>query len=295
MKTTKQILATLLVMLFVFESLGIFASAASGTKLDYVGQLLITTDGKAKTLKLSWDKVSNAKGYQIYRSPNGKSGTYKKVATAKSTEYIDENLSSSTTYYYKVRAYTKQNGKYYYGGFTKADLSTRITKAFVQKKLQAAYKVANYWLSPELLNCDLTVTIPAGKDAHADCYHPVKGDKFTTKEQLIDYLCKYFAWQFVSEAVEAIYIEKDGKLYMGEVGYGDAACHNFEHDRVDYIWQRDGYASVLVIEEHEDFEGKFEIPYPHGLYYEGGRWVFGEEEGIRSYGRLNYWNFWEYS
>ena len=68
---------------------------------------------------------------------------------------------------------------------------------------------------------------------------------------------------------------------------------NAQNDRVDYIWQKDGYATVLVIEEHEDFGGKFDIPYPHGLYYENGRWVFGEEDGIRSYGRLNYWNFWE--
>ena len=90
-----------------------------------------------------------------------------------------------------------------------------------------------------------------------------------------------------------VYIEKDGKLYMGEVGYGDAAIHNYQNDRVDYIWQKDAYATIVVIEEHEDYEGKVEIPYPHGLYYENGRWVFGEEDGIRSYGRLNYWNFWE--
>lgn len=292
MKTKRRILAILLIMLVAFGSIGISGVALSA-KPEPVNQLWITTDGKEKTLKLTWDKGSNVKGYQVYRSTTGKADSYQKVATVKDNSYTDAKLASSTTYYYKVRAYAKQNGKNIYGSFSKANLSTRITKAFAQKRLQAAYKVADYWLSPELKNCDLSITVPAGKKAHVDCYHPVKGNKFKTKEQLKEYLNKYFAWQFLDEAVEAVYMEKDGKLYMGEVGYGDAASHNYQNDRVDHIWQKDGYATVLVIEEHEDFGGKFDIPYPHGLYYENGRWVFGEDDGIRSYGRLNYWNFWE--
>ena len=292
MKTAKRLLAVILIMLVAFESISICGIAANA-KLEHVGQIWITTDGKEKTLKLTWDKGSNVKGYQVYRSTTGKADSYQKVATVKDNSYTDAKLASSTTYYYKVRAYAKQNGKNIYGSFSKANLSTRITKAFAQKRLQAAYKVADYWLNPALPNCDLTVTIPAGKNANVECYHPVKGDKFKTKDQLVDYLCKFFAWQFAQEAVDAVYMEKNGKLYMGEVGYGDGASHNYQNDRVNYVWQKDGYATVLVIEEHESFDGKFEIPYPHGLYYEDGRWVFGEEDGIRSYGRLNYWNFWE--
>lgn len=294
MKTIKRMLAILLIMLVAFVSVGISGVALSA-KPEPINQLWITTDGKAKMLKLTWDKVSNVKGYQIYRSTTGKADSYQKVATVKDNSYTDTKLASSTTYYYKVRAYAKQNGKNIYGSFSKADLSTRITKAYALKRLQAAYKVANYWLSPALKNCDLSVTVPAGKKAKVECYHPVKGNKFKTKEQLKEYLNKYFAWQFLDEAVEAVYMEKGGKLYMCEVGYGDGAGHNYQNDRVDYIWQKDGYATVLVIEEHEGYDGKLEIPYPHGLYYENGRWVFGEEDGIRSYGRLNYWNFWEES
>ncbi len=292
MNCFKRIFSMLLIMTMLFGLISI-SSVSANDKPGYLESLCISTGGKAKTLELTWNKAQYAKGYQIYRSSSGKTGTYQKIAVVKDTSYIDKNLSASTPYYYKVRAYAKQGDKYTFGAFVKADLSTQITKSFAQKKLQAAYKVADYWLSPALKNCDLSVSVPADKNANVECYHPVKSDKFKTKDQLITYLCKYFSWQFVSEAVETIYIEKDGKLYMGEVGYGDGASHNYNNDRVDYIWQKDGYATVLVIEEHEGYEGKMEIPYPHGLYYENGRWVFGEEDGIRSYGRLNYWNFLE--
>ena len=226
MKTTKRILAMFLSVILLFSIASVYGVKASAAKPGRVGVIQITTDGKARTLKLTWNKVSNVKGYQIYRSTTGKTDSYQKVATVKGNTFTDTKLASSTTYYYKVRAYAKQNGKNIYGSFSKTDLSTRITKAFAQKRLQAAYKVADYWLSPALKNCDLSVTIPAGKKAHVECYHPVKGNKFKTMEQLKEYLNKYFAWQFLDEAVDAVYMEKNGKLYMGEVGYGDGASHN---------------------------------------------------------------------
>lgn len=143
MKKAKQILSSLLVFLFICAGISVISSAASGTKLESVGQLEITTNGKAKTIKLSWDKLSKVKGYQIYRSTSGKAGNFKIVATTKETNYTDKALASLTTYYYKVHAFAKQNDENIYGSFSKADLSTRITKAFAQKRLQAVYKVAD--------------------------------------------------------------------------------------------------------------------------------------------------------
>ena len=63
-------------------------------------------------IKVNWKKVSGADGYYIYRSTS-KSGTYSKVGTvtsASTVTYTDtgsvKSISSGTTYYYKVYAYS---------------------------------------------------------------------------------------------------------------------------------------------------------------------------------------------
>lgn len=66
--------------------------------------------------KLTWNKVSGATGYQVYRATSSK-GSYSLI---KSTPYISYNntkLTAGRTYYYKIRAYkligkTKVYGKF---------------------------------------------------------------------------------------------------------------------------------------------------------------------------------------
>ena len=96
MKTAEKMLAVILIVIIAFGSISI-SSVAANAKPEHVGQIWITTDGKAKTLKLTWEKASNAKGYQIYRSTTGKAKSYQKVATVKSNSYTDAKLASSTT------------------------------------------------------------------------------------------------------------------------------------------------------------------------------------------------------
>ena len=74
------------------------------------------TAGTGK-LTLTYNKVSGASGYQIYRATS-KKGTYKRVATTKNTTYTNKSLSRNKTYYYKVRAYRVVNGKKVYGSFS---------------------------------------------------------------------------------------------------------------------------------------------------------------------------------
>ena len=84
------------------------------------------TEGKKTSLKLIWNAQDTAiKGYQVFRSTSGKTGTYERIAVVKNTEYKDKGLESGTTYYYAVRAYNKQNGKYVYSAHTKAIQTTR--------------------------------------------------------------------------------------------------------------------------------------------------------------------------
>ena len=68
---------------------------------------LKVTSRSYNSLKVSWKKVKNAKGYQIYRATK-KNGKYKKVKTikkAKTVSWTNKKLTTGTRYYYKVRAY----------------------------------------------------------------------------------------------------------------------------------------------------------------------------------------------
>lgn len=56
-------------------------------------------------LKLTWESVMGAEGYQIYRSKTNKTGSFVKVATVTGEKYIDKNLTTDTKYYYKIRSY----------------------------------------------------------------------------------------------------------------------------------------------------------------------------------------------
>ena len=69
-----------------------------------------------KKVTISWNKINNASGYKIYRSTS-KKGTYslvKTITSGSTTSYTNSNLSSSKTYYYKIKAYRRVDDKNYY-------------------------------------------------------------------------------------------------------------------------------------------------------------------------------------
>ena len=98
-----------------------------------------------------------------------------------------------------------------------------------------------------------------------------------------------------AKALKHLEAGKSAKYYLDYARWGNTDGYlNLARCYRDGIGvERNFYRSLALITTLQSFDGKFDIPYPHGLYYENGRWVFGEEDGIRSYGRLNYWNFWE--
>ena len=69
----------------------VFAGKISGLKGSF---------DKNEDAVLAWNKVSGAKGYEIYRSEGG---TYKKIETVSSTNYTDKYYNPEKTIYYKVR------------------------------------------------------------------------------------------------------------------------------------------------------------------------------------------------
>ena len=59
----------------------------------------------SSSIEISWNAVSRAFRYNVYRSKSS-SGTYEVIYSGYSTSYLDTELSSKTTYYYKISAST---------------------------------------------------------------------------------------------------------------------------------------------------------------------------------------------
>lgn len=96
------------------------------------------------SIKLSWDKVSGAKGYEIYRASK-KKGKYVKIATTKNTSYKCRKLKSGTDYYFKVRAFKDPKTGREYGEYSsKIKMSTK-TDAPVIKLKASGNKVKISW------------------------------------------------------------------------------------------------------------------------------------------------------
>ncbi len=68
-------------------------------------ELKLTNVSSTGKVKLSWNSVEGATGYEIYRSA-GNDRNYKKYTTrsGSATSYTDSNTKAGITYYYKVRA-----------------------------------------------------------------------------------------------------------------------------------------------------------------------------------------------
>ncbi len=62
------------------------------------------TKVKSTSIKVTWQKVSGASGYEIYSSTS-KKGKFTKIKTTKSLSYTKSGLKKGKTYYYKIRAY----------------------------------------------------------------------------------------------------------------------------------------------------------------------------------------------
>ena len=70
-------------------------------------------------IRITWSKVNGCAGYVIYRSEaeNGKYSVLKTVTQASATNYVNV-VKTSTTYYYKIRAFVTVNGKKVYGDYS---------------------------------------------------------------------------------------------------------------------------------------------------------------------------------
>ncbi len=101
------------------QGVGAYSSTKSAKTLAKAKITGITSSNE-DMLKISWKKVSGAKGYTISRSTSKNSG-YKKIDTVTGkTSYTDDTVKAGKTYYYKVEAYNINSGTKGYGGASDA-------------------------------------------------------------------------------------------------------------------------------------------------------------------------------
>lgn len=108
------------------------SSSSSKIKSAKPGGVKVTSAAYNK-LKISWNKVDSATGYEIYRKESGK---WKKIGTAgaSATSYVQKStkahpILTGTTYSYKVRAYRTANKKTTYSQYSSiVKGKTKLTK-----------------------------------------------------------------------------------------------------------------------------------------------------------------------
>lgn len=86
-----------------------------------------------KKIKICWSKVEGTEKYAVKRSAEP-GGDWETVAWAKKTEYVDETISENTTYWYKITAWKKLEGK-------KTSTKNSAVKAVVVSSVPAPEKV----------------------------------------------------------------------------------------------------------------------------------------------------------
>jgi len=82
-----------------------FTSVVSAKPIPATPTGLTAARASATSIKISWNAVTGATGYAMYRSTSSTSGfTYVKTVT--SASYTNTGLTTGTTYYYQIKAYT---------------------------------------------------------------------------------------------------------------------------------------------------------------------------------------------
>lgn len=80
------------------------------------------------TIRVTWNKVSGANGYRVYRSTS-KDGKYTAIgSTAKNSAvtFLDKKAVTGKTYYYKVCAYRNVSGKKVYGSYSATEKAKAV-------------------------------------------------------------------------------------------------------------------------------------------------------------------------
>ena len=79
----------------------------SGKTAKYITSPTVTITNNISGVSLTWDKVSGASSYYVYRKV-GNAASWTKIATVTKTNYVDTTVKSGTVYTYTVKAYASK-------------------------------------------------------------------------------------------------------------------------------------------------------------------------------------------
>lgn len=147
MTFTKKLLAiflSLAILIGNFQNVGSVYAEASKLNLQQINELSIDTRG-VSTLVLSWERVKNASGYNIYRLDT-KTDKYVYRGSTTANTYKDKELTSATNYYYKVRPYKLVKGKKEYGSYSnRLKVTTKPLTPKLSVKKSSSGKMTATW------------------------------------------------------------------------------------------------------------------------------------------------------
>ena len=106
------------------DKLTYLEAQVKANQISSVTSIKIKASSKAAkgAMTIKWRVIdgdkSAAKGYQVWRSTKANKGFKKMITTKKMTYKNTKNLKKGTTYYYRVRAYARVDGKLYFSDFS---------------------------------------------------------------------------------------------------------------------------------------------------------------------------------
>lgn len=251
--------AVTMAMIFSVFSFPVIGYGATEAKVESAAasknaapQVAKTTGVKAravssKTIKLTWKKVTGATGYTIYKY-SSKKKKYQRVKSTSNCSFSNTKLNPNTTYRYKVKAYTKKNGKTYYGSYSNA-VKAKTQKSDPQKvvakaKTRIGARYRSGGSGPKAFDCSGFVYW-VYKNANVD---PKKKIKRTSSAGLYTSLKKYK----VGSSIKSIKKAKTGDIILFKRGgrFSHAAIYTGNGKIVHAANPRKGVCSQSVRQLH---------------------------------------------
>jgi len=162
---------------------------------------LIVAKASATSIKISWNKVADADGYEVSCSTT-KEGTYKRVFFSTDNSYTHTGLKTGQSYYYKVRSYIISEGIEYYGTYTSIKSQTlpapKPTNVKVSKASATSIKVS--WTKVTGVS-GYKVYAATSKNGTYKCVGTVEGTSFTYKNLTVGktYYFKLRSYKTISD------------------------------------------------------------------------------------------------